>query len=252
MYYRTGAIVLKSRDYRDADKLITVFSEKEGKVRAVARGVKKPRSSLRACLQPFCYSSLYFHRGKELDLITQGRLTNFFGNIREDLQCTLQVVYLLELLDKALWDRNPFPSLFRDLLAVLESLDQNGHKDLLIRFAELSILVNLGYRPVLNECVGCGRVENLEGIFDLAAGGLICDICHDRFPSGFLLNRETLALLRLLHGAPLQAVQRVKASQAALTQLESFLEKYLEYHLDSRLKVKHTIRSLKSVLSKLD
>ncbi len=252
MYYRTGAIVLKSRDYRDADKLVTVFSEREGKIRAIARGVKKPRSSLRACLQPFCYSSLYFHRGKELDLITQGRLSNFYGNIREDLQCTLYVVYLLELLDKALWDRNPFPNLFRDMISVLENLDQLGYIPLIVRYAEMSILVNLGYRPVLEECVWCGRREEIAGIFDLGAGGLVCHECMERSRSHIALHGEALGLLRLMLTSPIQALQRVKASQSALLQLEAFLEKYLEYHLESKLKMKDTIGTLKSVLADLD
>ena len=112
MNYRSRAIILKTIDYRDADKLVTLFSEKHGKVRAVARGVKKPASSLRVCLQPFCHSNLYLSGGKELENVTQGKLIDFFPNIREDIDLTLQVLYLMELLDKSLMDHMALPSLY--------------------------------------------------------------------------------------------------------------------------------------------
>lgn len=251
MHYRTRAVILKSKDYRDADKLITVFSEKEGKFRAIARGVKKPRSSMRASLQPFCHSHLYLNRGRELDLITQTRLLEFYGNIREDLTGTLQVVYLLELLDKALADRVPMMHLYRDVLDILEALEQMGYNPLFIRYAELSVLTNSGYKPVMNQCVHCHNTDNLAGVFDLPAGGVVCRDCQRQTGSGFALSKEALAILRTLMNSPLQALPRIKARPASLEQLEIFLEKYLEYHLENKFKMKDTMRKLKSLLSGL-
>lgn len=252
LYYRSRAIILKSKDYRDADKLLTVFSEKEGKLHAIARGVKKPKSSLRASLQPFCHSMLFFHRGKDLDLITQTRLLSFYGNIRENLGLTLQVVYILELLDRSLMARAPQPSLYKDMLDILDWLEQKGFNPLMIRLAELSTLVNLGYQPVLHACAVCAGEANLEGWFDLEAGGLICRSC--RLPSQYqlLLGREAVAILRLMMRSTVQAVARIKASPIAIQQIEIFLERYLEYYLENRFKIKDTIKSLKSILSGLN
>ena len=83
MYYNAPVIIIKSIDFSEADKLVTVFSEQYGKLRAIARGIKKPKSSLRSCVQPFCYSQLHFYRGRDLELITQGKLLDFFGNSRK-------------------------------------------------------------------------------------------------------------------------------------------------------------------------
>ncbi|MEN6389447.1 MAG: DNA repair protein RecO [Syntrophomonas sp.] len=251
MYYRTRAVILKSKDYRDADKLMTVFSEKEGKFRAIARGVKKPRSTMRASLQPFCHSQLYLNRGKDLDLITQTRLLSFYGNIREDLTSTLQVIYLLELLDKALVDRVPMLQLYQDVFNVLEALEQIGYNPLFIRYAELSVLTNSGYKPVMNQCVHCHSGDDLVPVFDLPAGGVVCKKCQGETGSGFALSGEALAILRMMLHSPLQALPRVKAKPASLEQLELFLERYLEYHLESRFKMKDTMRKLKSLLSGL-
>ncbi|MEN6461695.1 MAG: DNA repair protein RecO, partial [Syntrophomonas sp.] len=107
MYFRSRSIVLKNMDFKETDKLVTIFSEAQGKLRAVAKGVKKPNSSLRACVQPFCCSLLFFNGSKELELITQGRLLDFYGNCREDINMLLYIMYMMELLDKSLMDKVP-------------------------------------------------------------------------------------------------------------------------------------------------
>lgn len=246
MNYRSRAIVLKTSDYRDADKLVTLFSEKQGKIRAVARGVKKPASSLRVCLQPFCHSQLYFSGGKELENVTQGKLLDFFPSIREDIDLTLQVLYLMELLDKSLMDRMPLASLYTTTLEVLEYLNIHGYNPLVIRFFEANLLKFLGYQPVLDRCVNCGRQDAKLVEFHLLQGGVICPDCGGARTSDFDFSGESLAILRLINNSgDVKTMQRIKASEGALKNLELFLEKYLEYHLERRFNMKKTIRTLK-------
>lgn len=245
MYYNSPVIIIKSSDYGEADKLVTLFSEQHGKLRAIARGIKKPKSSLRACVQPFCYSRLHFYRGRDLDLITQGRLLEFFGDSRENLERTLYSVYLMEMLDKSLLDRMPMPELFRLTLYALESINQIGVNPLLIRSFELNLAIHLGYRPVLNQCVSCGNSGSLTG-FSLAEGGMICRECAKTISTGIMiLSGETLALLRQLSSGHTGLLDRVRASGSALNQLEYFLEQYLQYYLERPSQLKETIRHLK-------
>jgi len=247
MYYRSRSIILRARDLRESDQLITVFSEKEGKLTAVAKGVKKPKSSLRGCVQPFCHSLLFFSQGRELDLITQGRVIDFYGNSREDLHRTLHIMYMMEILDKSLMDRSPLSQLYLTMVNVLEIINQEGFNPILIRYFESQLLVNLGYKPVLDRCVRCGSKVFNRLMFSLADGGLVCDTCP---ASGnhMILRGDCLALLRLLSGGNLQAVRRVKAAPEAMRQLESFLEFYLEYHVERKFRIKNTIRWLKQAV----
>ena len=247
MYYQSRAIILRCRDLRESDQLLTIFSEKEGKITAVAKGVKKPKSSLRGCVQPFCHSLLHFKRGREMDLITQGKIIDFFGNSREDINRTLYSMYIMELLDKSLLERSPQPRLYAMLVEVLESLNDLGLNLMLLRYFESSLMVNMGYKPVLDRCVLCDRTDLSNYNFCLNEGGLLCASCAEQSQAQSLiaLGGETVALLRLLGSTSTQAVQRVKASPAAMQQLEYFLERYLEYYLERRFKVKNTIRWLK-------
>ncbi len=247
MYYRSNAIILKSMDYRESDKIVTVFTEREGKIRAIAKGTKKPKSSLRACIQPFVYSSLYFSRGKEMDLITQGKLVDFFGNSREDLPRTLYCIYIMELLDKSLMDKVKLPDLFKITLEVLNYINESGYKPVIIRFFEMKLLINLGYKPILLECVSCGKKQLSFDYLSPAQGGVICNDCKNSIQGALPLSGETLAVLKLLTKANLNMLERLKISSLAQAQLEQLLESYLEYHLERRFNLKNTIRKLKSI-----
>jgi len=248
MYYKSRSIILKNRDLRESDQLLTIFSEKEGKITAVAKGVKKAKSSLRGCVQPFCHSLLFYNRGREMDLITQGKIIDFFGNSREDINRTLYSMYIMELLDKSLLERAPLPNLYSALVPVLELINEHGLNLLLVRYFESKLLVNLGYKPVVNQCAICGSKELKDYRFSLVEGGLLCDSCGGHNSSLITLRGESVALIKLLCEGSLQTIQRVKASPIAMQQLEFFLERYLEYHLERRFKVKNTIRWLKQAV----
>ncbi len=243
MYYQSRSIILKASDLREADKIVSVFSEQEGKVSAVARGVKKPQSSLRACVQPFCHSLLFFSKGRELDLITQGKLIDFYGNTREDIQRIIYAVYIMELLDKSLLERMPLNNLYLHTLQVLDYINEWGINPLIIRAFELRLLVCLGYAPLLEQCIHCSSPRVMA--FDMAEGGMVCDECHEKSAGTYRLSAPTLSLLRLLRNANLTTVSRVKASPQSLLQLENLLESYLEYHLERKFSLKRTIRTLK-------
>jgi DNA repair protein RecO (recombination protein O) len=248
MYYQSRSIIIKNRDLRESDQLLTIFSEKEGKITAVAKGVKKAKSSLRGCVQPFCHSLLFFNRGREMDLITQGKIIEFFGNSREDINRTLYSMYIMELIDKSLLERVPLPQLYATLVEVLELINEQGLNLILVRYFESRLLVNLGYKPVMNRCVLCGSQELSDFSFSISEGGLLCSSCVSAGESVIMLGGESVGLIKLLCDGKLQTVQRVKASPRAMQQVEFFLERYLEYHLERRFKVKNTIRWLKQAV----
>lgn len=247
MYYQTEAIILKNQDFKETDKLVTLLTREEGKMRAVAKGIKKPSSTLRGVTQPFCHCQLQISRGRELHIITQGRIISFYGSIREDFNRTLQAVYLMELLDKSLLEADPHPRLFDATLLVLQCLDSESYFPLLMRWFELALTGELGYKPELDRCAVCQEEEGGLG-FSIAAGGLLCGRCTAQHPGETVpLDGETLALLRSLAEKEPRVLKRMKVSPRAARALESLLEKYLEYYLERKFHTKHIIRSLKKV-----
>jgi len=246
--YNSRGFILRQRDYRDSDKLLSIFTEKKGKITAVAKGIKKPKSSLRACAQPFCHAYLHLNQGREMDLLTQARLLDFYANSRSDLERSLYCIYLMELLDKSLLENIPLPALYKTLLLVLSAINEQGLNPLFIRYFEAQLLASLGYKPVLSHCLSCNRKASSSFRFSLAEGGLVCPDCCEEGNDVITISGETMGLLRLLSEGSFQALPRVKVSPSALKELEYLLEKYLEYHLDRRFKLKNTIRLLKKTI----
>lgn len=251
MYSKSRCIVIKNIDYRDADKLVTLFSEKEGVIRAIAKGTKKPNSSLRPCVQPFAHTFLFFTSKRELGLITQGKVLDFYGNIRDDINLSLNVMYLMELLDKSLLENVPMPRLYKAVLELLDIFNNSElvYNPLLLRYFEMALLKELGYKPVLERCVACGAPALNINHISLSEGGIICSECAVQAGHKISISPESLAIIRLLATANINTLNRVKTSDRTLKQIELFLERYLEYHLERKFKVKDTIRSLKTRLA---
>ncbi|MDO4540658.1 MAG: DNA repair protein RecO [Syntrophomonadaceae bacterium] len=246
-YWHTRAVIIRSRSLRDSDRLVTIFSEDSGKLTAVAKGVSKPKSSLRACVQPFCHSRLQLTRGRGMDLISQGQIIEFFGHSREDLNCTLQMVYLMELLDKSLPESMAFPELYHHLLFVLGEIERRGEQSLLLRYFEAQLLKYNGYHPQLDACVRCEAPLSGSRRLSAAEGGGLCGDCGQRAgPDNTLtVDAETASLLTQLFTGQETVIARLKASPRAIQKLEAVLESFLEYHLERRYNTKHLIRYFK-------
>ncbi len=251
MYSKSRSIIIKNMDFRDADKLVTLFSEKEGKIRAIAKGIKKPNSSLRACVQPFAHSFLFFSSGRELGIITQGQVLDFYSYIRDDINLSLNITYLMELLDKSLLENVPFPRLYQTTLQVLDTLNQAdaAYNPLIFRYYEMALLKELGYKPVVERCVICGKSDGDINYLSISEGGTVCTVCSPQSGHNLTVSKESLAILKLLAAANITTLTRVKASANTLKQIELILERYLEYHLERKFKVKDTIKRLKKRLS---
>jgi len=243
-YCVTEAIIIRNQDFRETDKMVTFFARREGKLRAIAKGTRKPNSSLRPTIQPFCHSCLHLSQGRELDIITQGRIIEFFGNVREETVKMAHGVYLMELLDRGLAESDPHPKVFDAALTVLRWLDDRVFSPLAIRWFEVKLVQELGYGFNLQECAQCGAKQ--AAALSVELGGILCDSCKqvNRGAAVLSLEGETWALLKDLEEKEAAFLQRVRPSTRAMQEVELILEKYLEYHLGQKFNTKSIVRSL--------
>ncbi|MGE5381499.1 MAG: DNA repair protein RecO, partial [Methylocystaceae bacterium] len=225
--------------YRESDEIITFFAPDIGKKKALARGVKKAKSALRAPLQPFCHSKLFMVQGRELDTITQAAIIDFFPALRDEFTLSLTAMYIMELLDKGLSENESAPLIFRLTLAVLEGIAAGIESALLLRFFELNLMACLGYRPQLQYCTCCRQTSHLTA-FSPALGGIICAECsqNDINLMRQTISGETLGIMRLLLGGEVQVCRRLKITPDSLHELESIMEAFWLYHLEQPLQMK--------------
>ncbi len=235
--YKVDAIVLRSREMRDADRILTLLSRQKGKIKAVAHGVNKPSSRKRGAVQPFCYSSFLLYRGRELDSVNQCEGIEAFSGLRADLDRISYASYLAELTDYASMEDQINGEAFFLLLTILHLISRDGADvELLTRSFEIRLLDIAGLRPHLDNCVGCGVPVESETVgFSSSTGGVVCGRCSGIAGDVKFFPRGTVEILKLLLKWDLKKTERIKVSPRVRQQLRQIMQNYISYHLEKKL-----------------
>lgn len=242
--YSVDAIIIRARDYGEADKILTLYTKEHGKVQAIAKGVRKPASRLRGGVQLFSHSRILLYRGRTLDTATQAETKEAYAGLRDDFLRFAYASYFLELVDSAVLEREPNEGLFVLILISLGLLMGND-PEIIARLFEIRFLHQLGLRPFLRACLDCGRpVKN--GIFYVvpALGGLICADCQGEKTGNTWISAGAAQTMNKLLSIDPRRIFQLKISPAMRKEIESALEKNLEYHLEKTTKAKVVLNSM--------
>ena len=172
--YRDEGIVLRTHKLGEADRIVSVLTRHHGKVRAVAKGVRKTKSRFGARLEPPTHLQLQLYEGRsELHIIDQAETIDHFRAIREDLDRLTQAVSMLEAADQLGLEGESNPDLYQMLLGALRALA--GHSGpLVVPGFFLKVLALEGFRAVTDRCIECDRTDVALVAFDIDSGGTRC------------------------------------------------------------------------------
>jgi DNA repair protein RecO (recombination protein O) len=227
--YRDRGVVLRTHKLGEADRIVVILTAEHGKVRAVAKGVRKTKSRFGSRLEPLSHVSLLLYRGRELDVVNQADSVESPRELRDDLDRLTQGIALLEVIDQLTPDREPVPELYRMLVGAMRTLATSA-SELVVPAFYWKLLAAEGVRPELDRCVSCGSAEALVA-FDLGEGGVLCRSCRQ----GVGLSPGGLALLRQVLGGQLQAALAASPSPAS-TEVAQLATRAMEHHLERRLR----------------
>lgn len=233
MLYRDEAVVLRTHKLGEADRIVVLLCKGRGKVRAVAKGVRKPRSRFGGRLEPPGHVALQLYEGRSLDTITQAESVDLFPHIRADLARMTDAMALLEAVDQVTEEGQPSPALHTMLVGALRTLDAR-HPPLLVGAFYWKLLAQEGVTPVLDACVRCGADGPLVA-FDPPEGTL-CPTCR-RGPS---LSPAALELIRATLGGGLAGALEAGAGPA-VAEATDLATRSLEHHLERRLRAVHVL-----------
>ena len=227
--YRDQGVVLRTIRLGEADRIVTLATLGRGKVRAVAKGVRKTKSRFGARLEPLNHVSLLVYEGRELDVVTQAETLDHFRAVREDLDRFGRATSMLEAVDQVAQEGEPNPGLYHMLVGALRALSARNAP--LIPSAFFWKLLALeGAHPVLDQCVSCGSTDDLEA-FDQSEGGVLCRRCRRGRP----ISPEALAILRKILRGGLVEVLAMPLCPAT-QEIEHLAARSLEHHLERRLR----------------
>jgi DNA repair protein RecO (recombination protein O) len=227
--YNDHGIVLRTYKLGEADRIVVVITRGHGKVRAVAKGVRKTKSRFGSRLEPMSHASMLFYEGRELDVVTQAESIDHFRPIRDDLDRLTRASAMLEAVDQIAQEREVNPRLYQMLLGALRALAAND-APLVVPAFFLKLLSLEGFRPMVDVCVSCGASDDLVAI-DLEEGGVLCRACR----RGTAISPEALAMLQRILGGQLGAALNEERSPAT-HEVDHLATRALEHHLERRLR----------------
>jgi DNA repair protein RecO (recombination protein O) len=234
--YKEQGVVLRAIKLGEADKIVTVMTQGSGKVRAVAKGIRKTTSRFGARLEPFTHVSLMVYRGRSsLDTISQAEIISPFRALRDDLGLFAAGETMLEAVDKVAEEHERNVRLFLLLLTGLRALQTRPADPAAVAESFLLSLLSLsGFHPSLSACAVCGRPD--PDLFASGQGGAVCRSCAE--PDAGPVSREALGLLAELGAAGPGKASAVMIDPDPYVRREArgLLFGFAEYHLERRMK----------------
>jgi DNA repair protein RecO (recombination protein O) len=236
--YRTEGVILRRQDLGEADRLTTIYTKKYGKLRLVAKGVRRPRSRKSGHLEPFTRASLLVARGRQLDIITQAETLEDYHQIGADLQKLGHGSYIVELLDRfSVEEREGNPTLYNLLVTSLKRLTQTDlDPSAVIIYFQLRLLEIAGYRPEYFQCVHNGEEINPESqFFSYSLGGVVCQTCAKGLRDLQALSLPALKVMRFYQRSNFAEASKPSISEPVYAEIHNLMEGYMSYILERGL-----------------
>lgn len=228
--YRSQGVVLRTYKLGEADRIVVLLTEEHGKVRAVAKGVRKTRSRLGNRLEPTSHVRVQLYAGRgDLQTITQTETIEGFPALRDDLDRLMAASAMLEVVDHMALEAEPNPDMYKMLVGGLRTV-AGDHPPLTVAGFFWKLLALEGFAPMVEQCISCGATDELE-MFDLNDGGVRCSGCR----AGRPVSPEALQIIKMMIGGQLGAALALPIG-AASHEVNTLAAAAVEHHVERRLK----------------
>lgn len=217
--FETKAVIIKTQDFKENDKLVWFYTEKLGKITAVVRGAKRSKSKFLALTLPLCYGEYMVYKGKNLYTLQEGKILNSFQGLLDNLNKLTYSSYLCELIDIACTENEISNEIFRNLVTTLYLLSTDAlDYELLIRSFELKLLRSTGYNLTLDNCSICRKKISSANYISLSYYGGVCDECPKEH--GLYISKGAYNSLRFLMNISVDKLYRLNLSTEVKAEIE--------------------------------
>lgn len=245
--YKTEALVLKRIDLGEADRILTILTPHFGKLRVVAKGVRRMPSRLAGHVELFTRSAMLLAKARNLDIVTQSETLDAYRALHEDLPRIAHASYAAELLDALTPDALENYPVHKLAVETFGLISEEPNSTRALRWFEMQLLGYMGYAPELQRCVVCrGELAAITNAFSPVQGGVVCESCH-RPGVGRDLSVNALKLLRLMQRSPYSALARMRIDDDLHEELQATMQAYITYILERELRSSHFVKSASGV-----
>jgi DNA repair protein RecO (recombination protein O) len=237
--YKTRAIVIKSMNLSESDRLITFMTENHGKVKCVAKGARKAKNQFWGSLEPMSLIHLiYFGREHQsLFRLNHSDIIESFQTIRDDFDKLYTGIYFLDLIDAMILEGHWEPKVFGLLYQALAALNQQTELEPLRRLFEIRLLSLSGYKPQLEHCVLCRKLP-VNGMipFSYAHNGILCSSCSNSARIDIQFSVGTRNYIKKLLEVEIKTCERLKFPKSQTEEIEKVTHRLVLSHLGRELK----------------
>ena len=232
--YVTDGIVLSRFDLGEADRVLTMITPELGKIRIIAKGVRRPTSRLGGSLEPFAELNVGLARGRTFDVVTEVRVGHAWLRLRDSLESAATAWYIAELADRSLEERHEAEPLYALLRRAYELLDAGMAPGRVARWYEMHLADELGQRPEVDRCVECDRMLEATGSFRWVPplGGVLCDRCPGPPADRAGLSLDALKLLKAYQRLDIEAIAALRLTDATEREVEGAMREFMRVSLE--------------------
>ena len=245
--YKTEGIVLKSMEYEEADKIVTIYTKNYGKITAIAKGVRKTKSKFGSSLEILTHSNFLIYKGRNIDIVSQTEiLESFFSTSKEVIKFAF-AVNCVEVVNRLTEEREINIGLFNLLKEVLHYLKESNDPKLQTLSFKWQTISILGYRPSLNHCCRCNKSveDQKEMYFNIKEGGLVCNNCIAKDKEGCVkVSLYFNKLVRKILITPLSTISNATIPDKKMKELEKITDLYITYHSEKSFKTDRFLKTL--------
>ena len=232
--YVTDAIVLSRFDLGEADRVLTLITPEHGKLKAIAKGVRRPTSRLGGSLEPFAELNVALARGRTFDVVTEVRVGHAWLGLRDNLESAATAWYIGELADRSLEERHEAQALYALLRRAFELLDAGMAPGRVARWYEMHLADELGQRPEVDRCVECDRMLEASEAFRWVPplGGVVCGRCPGPPADRTSLSLDALKLLKAYQRLDIEALAALRLPEGTEREVEGAMRDFMRIALE--------------------
>jgi DNA repair protein RecO (recombination protein O) len=232
--YTTEAIVLSRFDFAEADRILTLITPGGGKLKAIAKGIRRQKSRLGGSLEPFAELRLALAHGRTFDVVTQAEVIHPWLKLRDDLVSFGTASYIAELANGTLEERHATEGVYLLLKRAYEILDAGMAPNRVARWFEMHLADELGVRPEVDRCVECGRLLEAEERYRWVPplGGVLCQRCPGPPYERVELSLDGLKLLKAYQRMDIEALSALRIRPEVEREIEAAMREFLAYSLE--------------------
>lgn len=210
--HKVNAIVIKTKEFKENDKLVWLYTDKLGKITAIAKGSRKSKSKLLSLTLPLCYGEYVLFKGKSLFNLQEGKIINSFQGLLDSLDKLTYSSYICELIDICVEEGETNEELFRNFLTCMYLLNTNAlDYEMLTRSFELKLLKVTGYGLNLENCVRCREKISVSNYISLSHYGGVCENC--RREHGTYISKPAYNAIKFLMRTPMDKIYKLNINE---------------------------------------